>query len=101
MPSSRANKAKRASATDPEFRARTEGLRPPPQALPGDPAGADDSDAAAGRAEQREAIKQAMARQNVRLTSSPGAIGPIGRTLLLIALFTLVGLLAVWLFLAL
>jgi hypothetical protein len=50
--------------------------------------------------EQRAAIERAMARQDVR-ARSPGAIGPIGRTLLLIVLFALVGLLGVWVLLAL
>jgi hypothetical protein len=61
----------------------------------------DTDDEAAGRAAQERAIEQAMARQNVRLSRSPGAVGPIGRTVLLIALMTLVGLITVWLFLAL
>jgi hypothetical protein len=62
----------------------------------------DDGNAdATGRDGQRQAVEQAMARQNVRLTSSPGAIGPIGRTVLLIALFALVALIAVWFLLAL
>jgi hypothetical protein len=98
MPSSRSSKAKRASATDPELLARTEGRPPPPRDLPREDAGNAD---ATGRDEQRQAVEQAMARQNVRLTSSPGAIGPIGRTVLLIALFALVGLIAVWFLLAL
>jgi hypothetical protein len=60
---------------------------------------------ATGRGAQRAAIEQAMAQQNVRqatrLERSPGAVGPIGRTLLLVALLTLVGLLAVWVLIAL
>jgi hypothetical protein len=47
------------------------------------------------------ALKLAAARQNVMLTSSPPGIGPLGRIVLLIALLTLVGLIAVWLVLAL
>jgi hypothetical protein len=42
-----------------------------------------------------------MALQNVRLASSPGAIGPIGRVLLLVALVALIALIAGWVLLAL
>jgi hypothetical protein len=77
MPSHRTTKAKRASAAS------------------------HDSGATTGRSEQRLAIEQAMAQQNIRHSRSPGAVGPIGRALLLIALFTLVGLIAVWVLLAL
>jgi hypothetical protein len=51
-------------------------------------------------AASRQAVKQALARQNARATQSPGAVGPIGRTVLLVTLFALAALIAVWLLLA-
>jgi hypothetical protein len=103
MPSKRSTKAKRASAAGPtEIPALRPGARSsevPANELETTPI--DRTDDAAGRPAQRQAIKEAMARQNVRAARSPGAIGSIGRTVLLIALFTLVGLIAVWVLLAL
>jgi hypothetical protein len=108
MASKRSTKAKRASTSYPaELRARTHVPHPTgdpnadgPISAPSSVAPPIDTTAeAAGRPAQRAAIEQAMARQNVRLTRSPGAIGPIGRTVLLIALIALVGLIAVWLLL--
>lgn len=103
MPSIRSTKAKRASATPP---AELRPLRPAPRN--GDPEAAEpaaapsgNTDEATGRPAQRQAIKEAMARQNIRAARSPGAVGPIGRTVLLIAVITLVGLIAVWVLLAL
>ena len=103
MASNRSTKAKRASAADPaELRAlrrdaeSNDAAATEPTATP-----IDGTEQAAGRPAQRAAIEQAMARQDLRLESSPGAVGPIGRTLLIIALLTLVGLLAVWVLVAL
>ena len=103
MPSNRSSKAKRASASGPTELRAAQARRTPDESPVRDPAAAPVATAedAAGRPAQREAIEQAMARQNVRLASSPGAVGPIGRTLLLIALFALVGLLGAWVLLAL
>jgi hypothetical protein len=42
-----------------------------------------------------------MARQNVRMARSPGAMGPLGRSVLLIAALTLAALVGVWALLAL
>jgi hypothetical protein len=103
MASNRSTKAKRASAADPrELRALKRDAEDSASAR-SDPAAAqlDNTEEATGRPAQRAAIEQAMARQNVRLERSPGAIGPVGRTLLLVALLTLVGLLAVWVLIAL
>jgi hypothetical protein len=56
---------------------------------------------AAGRRQQAQAIEQAMARQNVRVSrTTAGAVGPVGRVVLLIALVALVGLIGVWIVLA-
>lgn len=110
MASNRSTKARRASAADPrELRAlkRDAEVSESAPSAPTEPAAAqvDDTDAATGRPAQRAAIEQAMGRQNVRqnarLERSPGAVGPIGRTLLFVALLTLVGLLAVWVLIAL
>ena len=103
MPSHRSTKAKRASATNPAE------LHPPktiargddPRTEPGVVAPITRLDEAAGRPTQRQAVEQAVARQNIEAARSPGAVGPIGRTVLLIALFALVGLVTVWLLLAL
>ena len=104
MPSNRSTRAKRASAaTDPaELRAVTRPARSAESPAADSVAGrSDGTDEASGRPAQRRAVKEAMARQNIRATRSPGAVGPIGRALLLIALFALVGLIAVWVLLAL
>jgi hypothetical protein len=102
MPSSRTTKAKRASAANTqELRALRQATGSEPRAKETSPSSIQGTDEAAGRPAQRRAIEQAMARQNARLGRSPGAIGPIGRTLLLIGLFALVGLIAVWVLLAL
>jgi hypothetical protein len=96
MASNRSRKAKHASVSEPiELRARAR--HAPEEARARHPAAED----AAGLRAQREAIKQAMALQNVRLATSPGAIGPIGRVLLLVALFALIALMAGWVLLAL
>lgn len=110
MASNRSTKAKRASAADPrELRAlkRDAEVSESAPSAPTEPTAAqiDNTEEATGRPAQRAAIQQAMARQNVRqntrLERSPGAVGPVGRTLLFVALFALVGLLAVWVLLAL
>jgi hypothetical protein len=64
----------------------------------GTPLGTDDE---AARAAQQAAIEQTMARQNVRMARSPGAMGPLGRSVLLIAALTLAALVGVWALLAL
>jgi hypothetical protein len=89
MPSHRTMNTKRASAAARDTAAAHDG------------AAVHDSGTTTGRTEQRLAIEQAMAQQNVRQSRSPGAVGPIGRALLLIALLTLVGLIAVWVLLVL
>jgi hypothetical protein len=103
MASNRSTKAKRVSAANPtELRAlrrdaeNSDAAAAEPTATP-----IDSTEEAAGRPAQRAAIEQAMARQNLRLGRSPGAVGPIGRIVLMVALFALVGLLAVWVLLAL
>ena len=102
MSSNRSSKARRASAPPVGAPGTTEAQpRSDPTASDVVTAQIDSTDEATGRPAQRKAIEQAMARQNVRLTRSPGAIGPIGRTVLLIALFALVGLVAIWVVLAL
>ena len=106
MASKTSRKAQSADVRSPnttQLRERMRSGKTPSKSPAQEPAAAplDTDDEAAGRAAQHRAIEQAMARQNVRLSRSPGAIGPIGRTVLLIALMTLVGLITVWLFLAL
>jgi hypothetical protein len=103
MASNRSTKAKRASAADAtELRALRRDAESSDTATTDPTTTAVDSTArATGRPAQRAAIEQAMARQDLRLERSPGAIGPIGRTVLMIALFVLIGLLAVWVLLAL
>jgi hypothetical protein len=97
MASNRPRKANHASVSEPiELRPRARARHAPEEARARHPA-----EDAAGRHAQREAIKQAMALQNVRLASSPGAIGPIGRVLLLVALVALIALIAGWVLLAL
>lgn len=96
MASNRSTKAKRASVQQ-AAELRSAELRKQAATLPDDESSGD----VTGRTEQRHAVEQAMARQNVRLGRSPGAVGPIGRTVLLIATFTLVGLIVIWLLLAL
>ena len=90
MASNRSSKAKRASAWHPaEVRTRQARRAREEEAI-------DTTAKATGLPAQRRAIEEAMARQNVRNARSPGAIGPIGRTVLLIGLATLVGLMTVW-----
>jgi hypothetical protein len=98
MASNSSRKAKHARVSEPiELRSRARARHAPEESRARHPAAED----AAGRRAQREAIKQAMALQNVRLASSPGAIGPIGRVLLLVALVALIALMAGWVLLAL
>jgi hypothetical protein len=96
MPSNRSTKARRASASDPaEMRA----LEPTPRSASAQDSSAtpiDGNEEPAGLSSRRRAIEQVKSR-----SSSPGAVGPIGRTVLLIALFTLAGLGAVWVLLVL
>jgi hypothetical protein len=103
MASNRSTKAKRASAASPpELRAlRRDAESSDSAATEATATPIDSTQEAAGRPAQRAAIEQAMARQNLRLERSPGAVVPIGRTLLMVALLVLVGLLAVWVLLAL
>ncbi len=91
-----------------ELREQMPSGRTPGKTSARDPAAApfDADDEAAGRPAPREAIERALAHEhalaqrNVRLARSPGAVGPIGRAVLLITLIALVGLLAVWVLLA-
>jgi hypothetical protein len=95
MAGNRSSNARRASARNPaEVRTRQAGHAHESAAI-------DTTDEASGLPAQRRAIEEAMARQNVRNARSPGAVGPIGRMVLLIALATLGGLIAVWVLLAL
>lgn len=90
MTSNRSIESARASESNPEeLRAVTHAKE------------ADANDDPVGRRQQAQAIEQAMARQNVRLSrTTAGGVGPIGRAVLLIALLALVGLIGVWLVLA-
>lgn len=83
MPSSRSTKSKRASATNPiELRP----LKPAPPSSASEP---------------KEAPAAGPGEPTGSPTRAPGAVGPIGRSVLLIAALTLVGLVAVWLLLGL
>ena len=92
-----------------ELREQMASGRTPSQTSAREPAAApfDTDDEAAGRPAPGAAIEQAMAHERalaqheVRLARSPGAIGPIGKTVLIIALFALVSVLAVWVMLVL
>jgi hypothetical protein len=70
-----------------------------------DPAAApfDTDDEAAGTPAQQAVIEQEIAEQQARISRAERreAIGPVGRTVLLIGLAALAGLLAIWLLLAL
>lgn len=86
-----------------ELREQIPSRRTPGKTSARDPAAApfDTDDEAAGRPAPREAIEraleqeQASARRDVRAARSPGAIGPIGRPLLLIVVLALVALFGV------
>jgi hypothetical protein len=98
MPSNRTTKAKRASASAPSALRE---LKPTSRRAKESPAAsiAATDEPTGGRA-QRQANEQAKARQEIRRARSPGAVGPIGRTVLLIALLTLAGFIAVWVLLS-
>jgi hypothetical protein len=70
-----------------------------------DPAAArfDGDDEAAKRAAQQAAIveQRQLAERNVRMARSPGAMGPLGRNVLLIAALVLVALVGIWALLSL
>ena len=92
-----------------ELRDQMPSRRTPGKTSARDPAAApfDTDDEAAGRPAPREAIEramaqeQAMARRDVRVARSPGAVGPIGRPLLLVVALALVALFGVLVLLAL
>ena len=105
MARNRSSKTRHASAPNTVMlREATPSGRTPSTTSAREPAAApfDTDDEAGGRAPPPEAIARAMAREqanaahNVRLARSPGAVGPLGRALLWMAAFALVGVIAVW-----
>jgi hypothetical protein len=103
MARNRSGAPKRATAaTTAELRDLMPSRRTPGKTSARDPAAApfDTDDEAAGYPAQRPAIDAALARHNARLTQSAGAVGPIGRAMLVIAVLVLVGLAAASLLLA-
>jgi hypothetical protein len=95
MPSNGSTKAKRASATNP-IELRPLKPIPPSDASEAKQAPVTSPSEPAGRPAQGQSVEEAMARQNIQTARSPGAVGPIGRSVLLVAVLTLVGLVAVW-----